>query len=1113
MYIADLHIHSKYSRATSKDCVPESLDLWARRKGIDLLGTGDFTHPAWRRELKEKLVPAEEGLYRLKDGLRLSDPFSGGERKPRFVISGEISSIYKKNGQVRKVHNVILLPGLEEAEALSKKLEAIGNIHSDGRPILGLDCRDLLEITLEVCQEAIFIPAHIWTPHFSMFGAFSKFESVEECFEDLTPCIHAVETGLSSDPPMNWQLSALERFQLISNSDAHSPSKLGREANLLETEMSYAGLYGAVQEGKGLKGTIEFFPEEGKYHFDGHRKCHVCLSPREAARYNGICPVCGKKLTLGVSHRISQMADRDEGFTPAGARPFESLAPLPEVIASCMGVSAASRKAQRQYEALLKDLGSEFSILRELPLEDIRKKGGYFIAEGIRRLRAGEVKRSPGFDGEYGIIRLFEPTELDAMDGQMSLFSSLMESAAAAEPERKAGNEGEKAYIAGNPDLAGNSDIAGDPDIAGNPDIAGGPGTAAIPEAPDRLNEEQLEAVRSLNPRIAVTAGPGTGKTKTLVSRILYLLQERRVRPSEITAVTFTNQAAQELKKRLEEQLGGRQAARRLRIGTFHSICYDLLRQAEGDFLLADRALALELAEETLAKTGLKLKPKRFLAKISERKTAVSDPGGLQTPSAPREPEQKTQDLRQEPADALFEEAAADYASRLSGLKALDFDDLLLKALSLSENREDPVVCRFLKGFHYLLADEFQDTSPLQYRLIEEWSRGGKELFVIGDPDQAIYGFRGADAESFHRFQGNDAQIIRLKKNYRSTPQILTAAQTVMDREGALEAVLSPGPKARLLKAFGEREEAIFTAKEINRLVGGMDMLDAQGGFYRQEGRAVRSFAEIAVLYRTHRQSALLEMCLKKEGIPYIVAGREDYLDDPSVRGTLSFFRSLLKPEDETAAWLSRRSFRTLFGGREAGGEEGETRPGTEEQYQALAERFGRVCRRGRPSEILRAWMEETGLLEDPAMERLCSMALLHKNMEELIGRIAFGRESDLKRCGGKTWTADAVTLMTLHGSKGLEYPVVFINGAGKGLVPLEYGGHAGRGAADISEERRLFYVGMTRAREELIMTCAGEETPFLADVPEEAVRREQARIRTQESGMRQLSLFDWMKQ
>ncbi len=1111
MYIADLHIHSKYSRATSKDCVPEYLDLWARRKGIDLLGTGDFTHPAWRRELGEKLVPAEEGLYRLKEDLCLSDPVSGGERRPRFVISGEISSIYKKNGQVRKVHNVILLPGLEEAEALSKKLEAIGNIHSDGRPILGLDCRDLLEITLEVCQEAIFVPAHIWTPHFSMFGAFSKFESAEECFEDLTPYIHAVETGLSSDPPMNWQLSALDRFQLISNSDAHSPSRLGREANLLETEMSYAGLYRAVQEGEGLKGTIEFFPEEGKYHFDGHRKCHVCLSPREAAGYNGICPVCGKKLTLGVSHRISQMADRDEGFTPAGARPFESLAPLPEVIASCMGVSAASRKVQHQYEALLRDLGSEFSILRELPLEDIRKKGGYFIAEGIRRLRAGEVKRSPGFDGEYGVIRLFEPTELDAMDGQMSLFSGLMESAATAEADK--GQE----KAAGNADMAGNSGTAGCSGRDGNPNAAGKSGISeedtegepgataavseltALSEVPDHLNEEQLEAVRSLNPRIAVIAGPGTGKTKTLVSRILYLLKERRVRPSEITAVTFTNQAAKELKKRLEEQLGGKQAVRRLRIGTFHSICYDLLRQTEGDFLLADRTLALELAEETIAKTGLKLKPKRFLSRISERKTAAK--------------EAKSRDVgRQEPPGAAFDEAAADYASRLTGLKALDFDDLLLKALSLSADREDAGVCRFLKGFHYLLVDEFQDTSPLQYRLIEEWSRGGRELFAIGDPDQAIYGFRGADAESFLRFQEQDAQIIRLKKNYRSTPQILTAAKTVMDRGGVLEAVCRPGPSARLLTASGEREEAIFTAKEINRLVGGMDMLDAQGRFGRQEGRAVRSFAEIAVLYRTHRQSALLEMCLKKEGIPYIVAGREDYLDDPSVRGALSFFRSLLRPEDEAAAWLSRRNFRKLSGGVEADHEAEKEAPWLGERYQALAERFGRLCRRGRPSEILHTWMEETGCLEDPAMERLCSMALLHKNMEELINSIAFGRESDLKRCGGKTWTADAVTLMTLHGSKGLEYPVVFINGAGKGLIPLEYGGRAGGSTADVSEERRLFYVGMTRAREELIMSCAGVETPFLANVPEAAVRREQAEIRTQESRMRQLSLFDWMK-
>ena len=300
MYIADLHIHSRYSRATSRECTPEYLDLWARRKGIGMLGSGDFTHPAWRQELREKLVCGEDGLYVLKEDLRLNDKTAGGTNCPRFVISGEISSIYKKNGKVRKVHNVILLPGLEEAERLAQKLETIGNIHSDGRPILGLDSRNLLEITLEICPKAIFIPAHIWTPHFSMFGAFSGFDTIEECFEDLAPYIRAFETGLSSDPPMNWRLSALDRLQMISNSDAHSPSKLGREANLLDSEMSYEGLYGAVQEGRGLAGTIEFFPEEGKYHFDGHRKCHLCLSPREAEKYDGKCPVCGKKLTMGV---------------------------------------------------------------------------------------------------------------------------------------------------------------------------------------------------------------------------------------------------------------------------------------------------------------------------------------------------------------------------------------------------------------------------------------------------------------------------------------------------------------------------------------------------------------------------------------------------------------------------------------------------------------------------------------------------------------------------------------------------------------------------------------------------------------------------------------------
>ena len=406
--IGDLHIHSRFSMATSREGTPENLDFWARKKGISLIGTGDFTHPVWREELKERLVSEGNGLYRLRDEYVKEDSRKFPGEGTRFVVSGEISSIYKKNGKTRKVHNVILLPSLEAADAMAQRLEKIGNIHSDGRPILGLDSHDLLEMMLDVCPEGILIPAHIWTPHFSVLGAKSGFDSVEECFEELTPYVHALETGLSSDPAMNWRISKLDRYQLVSNSDAHSPSKLGREANLLDIDCSYEGLYQAIQTGQGLEGTVEFFPEEGKYHFDGHRKCGVSLSPVEAERMGGICPVCGKKLTMGVDHRVEQLADRAEGFVKKDGKKYESLVPLPEVISTCMGYSAASKKVQGCFEQMIQTLGTEFDILRNVPSEDIKSCAGERIAEGIENVRTGNVKRIPGYDGEYGKIELFD---------------------------------------------------------------------------------------------------------------------------------------------------------------------------------------------------------------------------------------------------------------------------------------------------------------------------------------------------------------------------------------------------------------------------------------------------------------------------------------------------------------------------------------------------------------------------------------------------------------------------------------------------------------------------------------------------------------------------------
>ncbi len=431
MYITDLHIHSRYSMATSKFLTPEYLDLWARKKGIHILGTGDFTHPLWREELKEKLEPAEPGLYKLKPALRLPE-IPSGSFDPRFMISGEISTIYKKNGRTRKVHSLILLPGLDWADRLSVELEKIGNIHSDGRPILGLDCHNLLDMALTICPEAIYIPAHIWTPHFSVFGAFSGFNSMEECFEELTPHIHAVETGLSSDPPMNWSVPSLNRYQLISNSDAHSPSKLGREATLLATGLSYKEIYDAIQTGKGLAGTLEFFPQEGKYFMDGHRKCGVCLSPEEASKLKGICPVCGKKLTTGVLHRVQDLAalsaskpdfctqaasaqlPADNAFPgskepdpiAAAHAPFESISPLPELIAAAEGFSPSSVKVSRIYEKLLNELGNEFFLLREAETSDIAAASSENIAKAVTHLRQGKVHWNPGFDGQFGTMEL-----------------------------------------------------------------------------------------------------------------------------------------------------------------------------------------------------------------------------------------------------------------------------------------------------------------------------------------------------------------------------------------------------------------------------------------------------------------------------------------------------------------------------------------------------------------------------------------------------------------------------------------------------------------------------------------------------------------------------------
>ncbi len=420
MFFADLHIHSKFSRATSKEMNLETIEQWAQIKGIKVIGTGDFTHPEWLKEIGEKLTEEGNGLLRLKEKYKLQVPESCRENI-FFILSSEISCIYQKDGKLRKIHLLVLSPSLKDVTKINHALSQVGSLISDGRPILGIDGKELMKIIMEISPASLVIPAHAWTPHFSVFGSQSGFDSLEECFEELSPYIYAIETGLSSDPRMNWRLSKLDSITLISNSDAHSPSKIGREANIFDTELSFEGITEAIKTKKGFLGTVEFFPEEGKYHYDGHRVCGVRLSPKETIQRNYLCPLCGKRVTVGVMHRVEVLADRQEGFNPPQAIPYKSIIPLQEIMAEINNTSSQSKTLSNLYFKAINNLGSEYDILLNRKLTDI-EKFNETLAEAIERVREGKIIVEPGYDGEYGKIKVFGKPSQKNNKGQKLLF-------------------------------------------------------------------------------------------------------------------------------------------------------------------------------------------------------------------------------------------------------------------------------------------------------------------------------------------------------------------------------------------------------------------------------------------------------------------------------------------------------------------------------------------------------------------------------------------------------------------------------------------------------------------------------------------------------------------
>ncbi|MCM8763050.1 MAG: endonuclease Q family protein [Candidatus Omnitrophica bacterium] len=409
-FIADFHIHSKYSRATSRDMDVKHIAEWAKLKGIQLMGSGDFTHHLWLEELRHNLEEIGNGLFKYDDIY--------------FILTTEISSIYSKQGRTYRIHNIIFAPSFKTVDKINAILSRYGNLASDGRPILGLDAQELARIIFDIDENCMVVPGHIWTPWFSLFGSMSGFDTIEDCFEKQTPKIFALETGLSSDPAMNWRLSALDKFTLVSNSDSHSPQKIGREANVFDCEMDYKTIREVLKskDKKRFLYTIEFFPEEGKYHFDGHRLCGIRFSPKESRERNNKCPKCGRPLTVGVMHRLEQLADRPEGFMPPNAIPFKNLIPLDEIIAEAKGLGKGSIAVEREYRAIVARFGTEFEVLLKASRQDLLKGLSPRIAEGVLRMREGKVSIKAGYDGEYGIISIFGEKNPPKEEKQLNLF-------------------------------------------------------------------------------------------------------------------------------------------------------------------------------------------------------------------------------------------------------------------------------------------------------------------------------------------------------------------------------------------------------------------------------------------------------------------------------------------------------------------------------------------------------------------------------------------------------------------------------------------------------------------------------------------------------------------
>ncbi len=1140
-FIADFHIHSKYSRATARNLDLENLYVAAQIKGITVIGTGDFTHPAWWQEIHEKLEPAEDGLFQLKADLARAwdDQVPLACRRPvRFMLVTEISNIYKKEDRTRKNHNLVFMPDTQSAEIFNRRLDTVGNIQSDGRPILGLDARDLLEIVLETDDRGYLIPAHIWTPWFSLLGSKSGFDAVEQCFGDLTSHIFALETGLSSDPPMNWRVSSLDSYTLVSNSDAHSPSKLGREANRFDTELSFGAIRKAMESGAPdqFLGTIEFFPEEGKYHVDGHRKCGFRCQPRQTRNLKGLCPVCGKPLTLGVLNRVEELADRSNGASSPKAASYRNLIPLEDVLAETLQVGPKSRKVARAYRQLIQTFGSEFDILCDLPREMLEKSSVPLLAEALARMRQGKVIFDPGYDGEFGRVHIFDPCEREGLRGQQCLFdpseAPINTQETFAQSSKSPG--GIRSFQPSKSQEAQRVWTNSDPPV--------------LFEAPQPasflLNADQQAAVDHKGGPLLISAGPGTGKTRTITCRMAALMEKGGIQAGNILAVTFTNKAADEMRRRLRAMLSPTTALPLT--ATFHGLCWLLLQEVyesrtgaivdDGGrrAILAD---ALEMASKDKQNDD-NLWPEKVLDLIIQAKQLLLGPDDDLSPIAAGANQ------------SLLAAAYSAYQQLLDLQELYDFEDLLMRTVQILE--QDKGWRRQLqKRFTHIFVDEFQDINFAQYRLLRALAPAKAQICAIGDPDQAIYGFRGSDVRYFHRFAEDypGTRLVRLTRNYRSTETILASAYQVIQasplrpvqhEHARIYSNINGIQALTILESASERAEAVVIGQTIEQMVGGLgfhsldfDTLDGR------ETKTERSFDDFAVLCRTGDQARRISRQLAEAGIPCQLAYRGVFRQ-PAVSRLLAAFRVITRQgtyvdlnhliglassgiSKQTLAIFKQWAYsRRLPLATALHSAHRLPIPGMSIPRQhrltalfRLLERLQKESGDASVADTLAYIVNQTTLaaqLEPDDLNRLTNLARPFGMNKTAFGvSLALQQDTDLYRPG-----VQKVAVMTLHAAKGLEFPVVFVAGCEDNLLPLQRPGSKG---ADIEEERRLFYVGLTRAREQLFLTWARKrklygqareqcQSPFVADIEAQLKKHLTSPLKFQKQGQKQLSLF-----